>query len=742
MRLVIVSNRLPFAAVKRGDRLFLRSSTGGLVSGLTEYLEWAEKTVPGASHVWLGWPGIDVEEDLRETLKSKAASKYHAVPIFIDSQTMDKFYHGFCNSTLWPLFHYFPTYAKFDAEFWEQYVRVNEAFSEAVAKVVQQDDIVWVHDYHLMLLPNLLRKKIPNISTGFFLHTPFPSYDIFRLLPTEWRRQILEGVVGADLIGFHTIDYTQHFLRCALRILGYEHSYGQFPVEDRIVKVDTFPMGIDYQLFHESAKSVEARREERGLKQKLAGLRTILSTDRLDYTKGIKNRLEAYSIFLDKYPQWRQKAVLVLSIVPSRLGAEHYQEMKEEVDRLVGNINGKFGTIDWTPIVYRYRYLPFNQLLSLFSISDVALITPLRDGMNLVAKEYLASKTDRKGVLILSEMAGAARELGEALVINPNDTNEIVEALKTALEMPEEEQIRRNEAMQDRLKRYDVFSWGQDFINKLNGVKAEQRRFNARLLDPLNREKLVKEFVISDKRVLFLDYDGTLSPFADSPEKAVPSDTLLETLKRLSEEPRTRIVIVSGRHKDTLQQWFGSLNIAMIAEHGGWVRDEGGEWRPSVPTAIGWKEKVLPVLKTYRDRLPGSFIEEKEFSLAWHYRRADPELGPMRARELADELSDFLANTELQVLQGSRIVEVRQVGVNKGSATAHFLGQASFVLAIGDDWSDEDLFKAIPDTAYSIKVGMTKSYAKFNLRSYREVIQLLKELAQNASLLQPVREPA
>src|SRR5256886_5802712 len=608
LRLVVVSNRLPFTASSKDGKLVSRSSPGGLVSGLTAYLESSRQGSPNRDYLWVGWPGIEIDEGSQDKLRSKSA-KQHASPVFLDAKTMDGFYHGFCNSTIWPLFHYFPTYAKFDENDWAQYVKANEVFRDSILKVIQPNDTVWVHDYHLMLLPKLLREKLPDLPIGFFLHTPFPSYDIFRTLPTTWRREILEGILGADLIGFHTIDYTQHFLRCILRILGYEHNFGQVLVDgERTIKIDTFPMGVDYREMCNAAKSDDIQEEGRGLRERLGNRKIILSQDRLDYTKGIKHRLEAYSIFLDRHPQWQRKVVLVLSVVPSRLGAEQYEQMKEEIDKLVGSINGKFGTIDWTPIVYRYRFLPYNQLLSLFSISDVALVTPLRDGMNLVAKEYVASKTNQKGVLILSEMTGASRELGEALIINPNDTSEIVDAIKTALEMPEAEQIRRNQAMQTRLERYDAIKWGQDFTGKLHSIKQHQTTFSAKLLDAATREKMIRDYDTSQSRILFLDYDGTLSPFKARPETAVPEKTLLAVLNALSEDPRNNLVIISGRNRSLLQEWFGTLNIGIVAEHGAWIRQKDKDWSPTIKVESNWQEKVRPTLRGYEDRLLGSLL--------------------------------------------------------------------------------------------------------------------------------------
>src|SRR5438445_6694395 len=291
MTLLVVSNRLPFTVSSRDHKLVFHASPGGLVSGLTAYLEWARQDPSRTDYLWVGWPGIDVEEGSRELLRTKAA-KQKASPVFLDTDTMKKFYQGFCNSTIWPLFHYFPTYAKFREEDWAQYVKVNESFRDSILKVYQPNDTVWVHDYHLMLLPRLLREKIPDLSIGFFLHTPFPSYDIFRTLPTRMRRQILEGILGADLVGFHTIDYTQHFLRCILRILGIDNNFGQLLIEgERAVRVDTFPMSVDYRQIHDMRKSEGVQREADGLRATLGNIKTVLSLDRLDYTKGIKHRL-------------------------------------------------------------------------------------------------------------------------------------------------------------------------------------------------------------------------------------------------------------------------------------------------------------------------------------------------------------------------------------------------------------------------------------------------------------------
>ena len=730
MRLLVVSNRLPIVITQEQGELKFQGSAGGLVSGLSAYLDSLKgSSFAKSDYVWVGWPGVTVENKLQEQVKSKVLSQFRAYPVFLTERAMEKFYYGFCNKTIWPLFHYFPTYAVYQNDFYLHYKCVNQIFCEAVIDVMQPDDVVWIHDYHLMLLPKLLRDKKPQISIGFFLHVPFPSFELFRLLPMTWRSEILQGLLGADLIGFHTYDYTQYFLRCVLRILGYEHNMGNILLPDRLVKVDTLPMGIDFQKFQAEAATSGSQKDESW--KALENFKIVLSIDRLDYTKGILKRLQGYELFLEKNPQWQKKVVLVVVVVPSRVAVEHYQQIKKQIDELVGKINGRFGTIGWTPILYQYKFIPFQPLVSLYAASDVALITPLRDGMNLIAKEYIASRTKKTGVLILSEMAGAAKELAEAVVINPNNIEEIAGALKTSLEMPEKEQIRRNRIMQDRLKSYDVVRWANDFLSQLLSIKAEQKRLRSKLLLAPAKERLLRDFSQARQRLIFLDYDGTLVPFADDPQMVQPSDELLTILRNLSQHPGNEVVLISGRDRSTMQRWFGSINAGLVAEHGVWTQEKNQDWQLIKPLNNNWKPTIMPLLATYADRLPRAFVEEKEFSVVWHYRRADPELASTRAKELVDDLVNFTANIDIQILQGSKVVEVRCGGVNKGNAALRFLAEHNFgfILAVGDDWTDEDLFKILPDTAYSIRVGIMQSYARFNLRSYVDVVELLKELA-------------
>jgi trehalose 6-phosphate synthase/phosphatase len=733
MRLLVVSNRLAITAVEKERRLRFQQSVGGLVSGLSAYLDSLKSSLfTKSEYIWVGWPGITVNNKAKQKSVERALSALQAYPVFLSENVMEKFYHGFCNKTIWPLFHYFPSYAVYNPDYWTNYKDVNEIFCNAVMETTKPDDVVWIHDYHLMLLPKLLKEKMPDVPIGFFLHIPFPSYEIFRLLPKKWRIDILNGILGADLIGFHTHDYTQYFLSCALRILGYEHDLGKMVIGERIVKVDTFPMGIDFKRFYDAANSPEILRDRGKLKETLAESKVILSIDRLDYTKGIINRLQGFELFLEKNPQWHRKVKLVSVVVPSRIGVEHYEQIKNRIDELVGRINGQFSTIGWTPIWYKYRFLPFHPLVALYTVSDIALITPLRDGMNLIAKEYIATRTDKTGVLILSETAGASKELGEAIIINPNNIEEIVEAIKEALEMSQDEQIRRNRVMQNRLQNYDVIRWSEDFIQQLLSIKNVQERFNVKLLNASIRKQITKDFINSKRRLIFLDYDGTLVSFASRPQMAKPDEELLKLLRRVSEDSKTEVVITSGRDKDTLQSWFGLLEIGLVAEHGAWIKEKNEDWQLIRPLTSEWKPQLLPILKMYVDRLPGSFVEEKDFSIVWHYREADLELATVRAKELMDDLVNFTANLDVQILQGSKAVEIRNAGVNKGISGIYFLSKYScdFILAMGDDMADEDLFRALPQTAYAIKIGIAASYAKFKLHNYIDARKFIDELAK------------
>lgn len=738
MRLLIVSNRLPLNGVQKEGKITFMQSAGGLVSGLSAYLD----SLKGSSsqdmeYIWIGWPGLTVKDELQAQVRD-ILNELHASPVFLSEEAMDKFYLGFCNKIIWPLFHYFPSNAIYDKNYWQEYQEVNAIFRDAVLAVIRPGDIIWVHDYHLMLLPGLLRQKLPHTPIGFFLHIPFPSYELFRLLPSDWGQEILRGLLGANLIGFHTHEYAHYFLRSVLRILGYEHHLGQINSLDHAVKVNTFPMGIDYDRYHSNPGGPNFERNLRELSQLLDGCKAILSVDRLDYSKGIINRLQGYRLFLENNPKWRGRVILLMIVVPSRVGVEHYQLMKRKIDELVGEINGRYATFNWTPIIYQYKFLPLDSLLAVYRKSDIALITPLRDGMNLIAKEYIAARTDQTGVLILSELAGAAKELGEALVVNPNNIEAIAAALKQALTMPKSEQKKRNAVMQKRLQEYDVARWSGDFLEQLLLTHKEQAW--AQHLKPYEKT-LYRDYLQAGKRLLLLDYDGTLVPYTGNPEQAKPDEELLSLLNSLGQASGLDVVIISGRDREMLATWLDSRNLTLVAEHGAWIKKPGEEWRLHEQLSSSWKQRLRPFLEMYSERLPGTFIEEKEFSLAWHFRHANAELAAACAQELMDELVSFTANMGIRVLQGNKVIEVRDAKVNKGSAALNFvLSDAyDFILAIGDDTTDEDLFAMLsfqhpwPSGArpviYTVRVGTNKSLAGYYIASYLEVRNMLKKLS-------------
>lgn len=725
-RLLVVSNRLPVAVAFEGGSLRARRTIGGLASALTSVAERAEM-------LWVGWPGMHTDDAAqRSEIGSRLASDFGCLPVFIPHDLFDKFYQGFSNNCLWPLFHYFPRLANYEPDEWQAYRAVNELYCQRVIEVARPGDRIWVHDYQLMLLPNLLRRALPDEAIGFFLHIPFPTYEIFRDLP--WREQLLRGVLGADLIGFHTYDYMRHFLSSLLRLLGLEHDLGQIGVGSRLARADTFPLGVDTPHLAELAADPQVLAQTSELAGKFKTQKTILSVDRLDFTKGIPARLLAFERFLDRHPDWLGKVRLVLICVPSRTEVPAYQKLKGQVDELVGRVNGKFGALDWQPVWYLYRGFSTNELAGFYRYSDVAMVTPLRDGMNLIAKEYLACRVDDSGVLILSETAGASGELGEALLVNPNDLDGMADAIEAALTMPGEEQARRNRPMRERLRRYDSARWADDFLSRLDETLSLQTS-RRRRLDDARRAELLAQYQSAQRRLLLLDYDGTLTPIVSLPGQAGPDTELKGLILRLTESPRSTAVVISGRDHRTLEGWLGGLGLTLVAEHGAWLSDRNGKnWRMiEAEGGSDWKAVIRPVLETYVDRTPGSLVEEKSLALVWHYRMADPELGSLRAKELADTLASFVANTALHVLHGSKVLEIKDSGVGKGKAAMRWLNATpppDFVLAIGDDETDEDMFEALPAEAWTVRVGHAlHTRARFYLDGPSEVRDLLQQLA-------------
>ncbi|MEW6534318.1 MAG: bifunctional alpha,alpha-trehalose-phosphate synthase (UDP-forming)/trehalose-phosphatase [Candidatus Auribacterota bacterium] len=724
---VVVSNRLPVSVRQEpnGPLSFLPSS-GGLATGLASLPNAAE-------NLWVGWPGVSSDSlskaERREIIKHLA--DINCRPVFLSDDDMELYYYGFSNKTVWPLFHYFPMYTVYSHEYWEAYRKVNSLFCDELLKFVKPGSTIWVHDYQLMLLPQMIRERMPDVYIGFFLHIPFPSFEIFRLLP--YRMEIIDGLLGADLLGFHTYDYVRHFFSSVCRIKGIEQTLGEMRVGNRLVKADTFPLGIDYEKFSTAPSMPEVEQELAQMQEEFQDNQVIISIDRLDYTKGILQRLEAYDLFLHRYPDFIGKVTLVILAVPSRVGVTEYQQLREHVERLVGRINGEYGSLDWVPVRYMFRAVSFEKLIALYNLADVALITPLRDGMNLIAKECIAANKSNNIVLVLSEMAGAASELSEAVIVNANNMGEIADSIKQALTMPDYERKERCVNMKRRLANYTVKRWANEFLNAMELLRHKQETMVSQKLSPSIRRKLLRQYEKAQNRLLLLDYDGTMVSFAGRPEKAGPDSELISILQQLTDDPQNEVVIISGRDRETLSSWLGKLNVSMIAEHGGWLRGKNSDqWHNLEPMKTDWKEVIRPLMETYVDRTPGAIIEEKDFALVWHCRNVSPELRHVRSQELRDAIFHLTTNLGIGVLEGNKVLEVKNLSVNKGQAAQLWLESKKwdFIFAVGDDTTDEFMFEALPGSAYSIRVGYQITKARFNIENVRDVRSLLNEMAK------------
>lgn len=725
-RLLVISNRLPFSIDKSGEDIVVRQSSGGLVSAIKSYFE-LQATEKDTEKLWIGSLDAPEEDWQLATEMNAIPSDFGVEPLFIPKEQYEGFYNGFSNSTLWPLFHYFPSLVEFNKDCFDNYVLTNQSFADKIVEVYKEGDIIWIHDYQLMMVPQMVRDKIPNATIGFFLHIPFPSYEIYRLLPTKWKKGLLKGMLGADLIGFHTHDYVQHFIQSAKMALEVENQFNTIQYNNRLIKADLFPIGIDYKKFREAITNDVVVNISTKLEEKFFNQKIIFSVDRLDYTKGLTYRLKGFEEFLERYPSWKQKVVFILNVVPSRDLIPTYIDRKREIEEMVSNINGKFSTIDWQPLIYRYNHLDFDELCALYQTADIALITPLRDGMNLVAKEYVASCLD-KGVLILSELTGAASELNEAVQVNPTDQEEVADAINMSLSMPLTEQRSRLSYMQRRLAQYDVVRWINDFLSVLGDTKTEQQSQKVNVLDRKVTEQMLREFESSQKRCILLDYDGTLAPYQKIPSLATPSGEVMNLLKELCRDKANEVVVISGRDADTLDKWLGGLDLNLVAEHGACIKYRNEEWLQQVSVSHEWKDQIRPLMDLFVTRCVGSFVEEKKNTLAWHYRNTHPDLGFIRSRELRNSLLQLITNTPLQVIDGNKVLEVRLAGIDKGATSIKLMERFApeFTLCIGDDATDEDMFRLLRETAYTIKIGRGTTAAKYNILSQRDVYPFLK----------------
>lgn len=737
-KLILASNRLPVRIESGKRELLCRTTAGGLATGLSR--PHAES---GGS--WVGWPGtVDPGAAEGEQVEELLAARGMA-GVGLTPEEHERYYTNMSNGCIWPLFHYFTDRVHFDETDWAAYRAVNQRFAERLDELAEDDDLVFIQDFHLMLVPALLRERRPDLRIGFFLHIPFPSSEILRVFPA--REQILEGLLGADVIGFHTLEYIRHFRSSLRRVLGVDSGSTEISFKGRKVRLLAQPLGIEsaaWQPTRADAGEEERQQQLRAgapdgqlvelelerLRSATAGRKLILGVERLDYTKGIPARLEAFRELLRQDPALVDEVMMMQIAVPSRVENGDYRELKDEVDRLAGAINSEFGRPGRLPLHYQFRGIPREALVAAYQLADVALVTPLRDGLNLVAKEFVASRTHNTGVLLLSEFTGAAWELGEALQVNPFDRDALVRRLRRALDMSPVEQAARMAPMRARVERDDVHLWVDRCLGAIRG--SDRSEVPVTLEGP-EHERCVEHFLESSRRLLFLDYDGTLREFTEHPRDATPSQELIDLLTDLAGVPGLELWIVSGREAPLLETWLGETGAGLVGEHGAFVQYPGDPTAsPLQPElALDWRPIVRDVFHRFADRVPGSLVEEKPLGLAWHYRASRPDVAVWQACELVEHLGEVLTGRGLEVVRGDKVVEVRPAGLSKGQAVRTLMGPstaADFVMCVGDDTTDETMFLAMKDQAWTIHVGERDTEARHRLPTPTSVRSMLRKL--------------
>ena len=605
---------------------------------------------------------------------------------------------------LYTLFHYrqhAPDDGRAERKWWADYVRMNQLFADRILQAYQPGDIIWIHDYHLMLLPSMLRQRVPNIYVGFFLHIPFPSSEFLRCLPR--RKDILTGALGATMIGFQSYSYSRHFNSCCKRILGFESSSAGVDAYGAHVAVDVFPIGIDAAAVQKSAFADPVIEQNMASIRKLyAGKKIIVGRDRLDTVRGVAQKLMAFEIFLERYPKWREHVVLIQVTSPTSVEEEKEDsghKIEHKISSLVSKINGEFGSLSHSPVQHYPQYLSSHEYFALLRIADVGLITSVRDGMNTTSLEYVVCQKGHYGPLILSEFSGTAASLGNAIHINPWDLGGVADAIKEALEMKDEAKKANHERLYSYVTTHTVSTWSNNFLKRL---LINLTSFSQSDLTPaLDRVKMVKKYHQAKKRLFMFDYDGTLTPIVKDPNAAIPSDRVLRTLKALAADVQNAVWIISGRDEKFLDEWMGHISeLGLSAEHGCFIRQpRSDDWENLTEKIdMGWQKEVMEVFGHYTERTQGSWIERKRVALTWHYRQADPDFGAWQAKECKKTLENTVAKKwEVEVMAGKANLEVRPQFVNKGYIAARLIQEygtsagepPEFVLCLGDDATDE-----------------------------------------------------
>ncbi|MEJ0073290.1 MAG: bifunctional alpha,alpha-trehalose-phosphate synthase (UDP-forming)/trehalose-phosphatase [Candidatus Saccharibacteria bacterium] len=719
--LVIVSNRLPVSVKKVDGKLEFFPSTGGLATGLSSYTN-------KLGTKWIGWPGIP-SDGLTEADRAHVARelrKQRCYPVFLTQQQIDEFYSGFSNSVLWPLMHDLPVDPTPPGT-WQAYKAVNEQYADEVLRLSSAGSTVWVHDYQLMLMPEMIRRAGRKDRIGFFLHIPFPAAKV--LTQISQAKVLLHGLLGADLIGFHTRRYAEQFMSDCEELLGTLRDRDRLLVGKRSVRVTEFPMGIDYTRFEQATKLPANRLNAAKLRRKYRGQKIIVSVDRLDLTKGLVERITAYQTLLRQNPDLLGKVVLVMIVAPSRTDVPAYKKLKLQLDETLESIRDEFETPKWKPVDFIYEVVPLDRVMTYYQMADVAFIAPIIDGMNLVAKEFIASKKDNDGVLVLSETAGAAEELRDAIRVNPAKPQTMVRGLKQAINLPQRELQRRAKTMQKHIREFTVQKWAESFMDNLQRPLPIKPPL-PKTLTATRTTRLVKDYAKASKRLLLLDYDGVLRAFETDPAAAKPSAVVTRLLRKLGSDPKNDLMIVSGRSRDDLGTWFGDLPIGLAAEHGALIRRKAGKnWHHTSSSGLEWRREVIDLFEYFAAETPGALVEQKEWAVVWHYRAAKPYYAQKNLVALRRLLRPAVKRYGLRLLEGNKVLEVRPSDVNKRRAAQEWLvHDHDFILCIGDDVTDEDMFTAVPAGSYSIKVGGGQTAANYRLKNVDEVIKLLGRL--------------
>ncbi|TPX38339.1 hypothetical protein SmJEL517_g00320 [Synchytrium microbalum] len=671
----------------------------------------------GDEVVHIGWVGVMTDARGNELPSSKVTSEQQAqlsdilwdskkcLPVFLDDKAATNHYEGYCKTELWPLFHYIlwetvvNGNATQESKHWADYVIVNQKFADAVIAAYEPNDIIWVHDYHLLLVPAMLRKALPQATIGFFLHTPFPSSEIFRCLPR--RKEMLQGVLGANLIGFQTYSYARHFISTCTRVLGLESSPKGVEYKGMLVTVATFPIGIDIH-------RVEARRKMASVQDKMAiirdmyaGKKIIIGRDKLDHIKGIQHKLNAFERFMIMYPEFLGKVVLIQVTTPPQ---REQPKLEAKVSELVSRINGTFGSLEFSPVHHFHQHLDQDEYFALLSVADTALITSVRDGMNTTSHEFVACQQENLGPLILSEFTGTAGSLSAAMLVNPWDYVGVANAIHEALTMSQEEKFNKQQQLYDHVVNHTALFWAASFVSQLREVTRIPMQSKSTPI--LDEAKLLSKCQAATQRLLMFDYDGTLTPIVKLPTAAFPPPEMLQSLETLARDPNNVVYIISGRDQATMDQWLGHIpGLGLSAEHGCFIKHpatstESTNWiNVAADIDMGWMTDVQDIFEYYTERTPASFVERKRAAITWHYRMADPEFGTFQCNECRNHLENaILSKLPVEILVGKKTLEVRPISINKGEIVKRLVlanPNVDFILCVGDDKTDEDMFKVL-----------------------------------------------